>query len=441
MSVSSDPRYRDVAASACAGVIPRPTQLVPVVQACCGFAPVVKALLQARLVGLFGSSDAGTARLARMRARPRAPSVGWALLPGLLLLYANAGWHLTQADIRTEYRADLSHGMFCDSYDSVVYLPVSCRHTALQRLPTEMPTRTPTRAAPTPVADPTPRPGPANPTQPPVPDPPRDVYPRCTIVDEIDRGADGLVDSITVAQYNENSDLLHYESDAGADGRIDLISDYTYSQDGYLVKHTIDRGADGAIDFVDDYTYDHSGNRVRHETHDGDGSLLYVRTYEYDGASRLIRYTLVRAQYMDLADITDYLYDDDGHRVAQLEDAGGDGVYDSIDRYVWRDEVIVRWEFDSQADGVVDYSGYYEYDNSRRMLLAEYDELDDGVIDQSTLYSYERHGWIVQIDDYSHGRLDSITTYSYDSAGRWTTTEFIGPVYKQVSHRTSFCPK
>jgi YD repeat-containing protein len=101
-----------------------------------------------------------------------------------------------------------------------------------------------------------------------------------TLTEEIDRGADGTVDSRRTYTYDAAGNMLTREADNDADGTVDRRWTYTYDADGNRLTQEVDWDADGTVDRRWTYTYDAAGNRLTAELDEGaDGTVDRRCTY------------------------------------------------------------------------------------------------------------------------------------------------------------------
>jgi hypothetical protein len=248
-------------------------------------------------------------------------------------------------------------------------------------------------------------------------------------------------------------DQTHYQTDYDLDGDIDYAWDVTYDPvSGETASVRYDRDGDGVSDEVIEYEHDAAGLRTRfsHDL-DGDGQWEEVWTYDYVGDLRSFAYAdegddgTTDVWYTYVRDAADRLVRFDGDR-------GNDGVIDSIVAYTYADLVTSDYTYtvDEDADGVVEETRTYAYDEHERLITYTYD-LDDGT-SSVTNYGYSEtdasedvlsaHGTALYPDQEEYA---FVSTYTYEAPGKLSRAEstytFEGSTpFVQVEDRVWTCP-
>jgi len=180
---------------------------------------------------------------------------------------------------------------------------------------------------------------------------------------ELDKGADGTIDSSTAYTYDANGNLSSYEIDKDGDGVADTTASYTYS--GGLVSSFVeDKENDGIANLIIVYSYDENGNRISHNIDSTEGGEpKTLSTFEYDDNNNVIRYE----QDQDLDGTTDYLeayaYNQNNKRTAYRRDLNADGTWDVVAQYFYdTNGNRIRMIEDSDGNGIVDkvWTGNYQ---------------------------------------------------------------------------------
>ncbi|NVJ61923.1 MAG: hypothetical protein HWE27_16145 [Gammaproteobacteria bacterium] len=274
-----------------------------------------------------------------------------------------------------------------------------------------------------------------------------------TWVYEYDNDADGIYDTTTTYDYNENSkqdtrisvstlysnytvnhsydadgNLIGLITDTSSDGVIDNSRAYEHDENGSLTVEQVDSNGDGALNYIRYYTYDSNGNKTIQENDSlADGSINQRLTYTYDSNNNLILEEWDQ-EPDGVIDITyEYTRDSNGNVTMREWDKDGDGVADDVRNYEYdsRGNLIVS-EQDSDGDGAIDFRETREYDANNNRTLVERDTDGDGAINYRSESVFDSNGFIVGInrDTDGDGVLDVIHTYTNDSNGNFILGEY-----------------
>jgi serralysin len=179
----------------------------------------------------------------------------------------------------------------------------------------------------------------------------------------IDMGADGSVDRSKHYLYNnQNGDLFLLNEDENGDTITDKCSYFSYFQ-GHLTSIAVDRGADGITDSITSYTYDGNGNRITEENDkDADGtpdSLIY---YTYNGNGNMLTKKDDTDANGSIDAITTYTYAANNYLLSITDDTNADGIADSIIKYTYNQNGDrIKDEFDNDCNGIIDIVNTYSY--------------------------------------------------------------------------------
>jgi len=235
---------------------------------------------------------------------------------------------------------------------------------------------------------------------------------------ERDADSDGRIDFRVRAFYEDgltwqNRDRDRFarrEVDVDADGTWDSATSAVWDEQGNLLEWSEDTDNDGVIDSIDRYEYDLAGLPVlKKSDSDGDGVIDWetVFTYEIDGA---------------------------GRPLSRVRDFGNDGEPDDIAYYSWSPEGLLELEEQDQlADGTLNESTAYTYDESGNLVVEEVDHsyegedavygsgVVDGVPDRITHYFYDEYGNPTEEhydfrgpEDVADGEAEYIVEYDYE---------------------------
>lgn len=191
---------------------------------------------------------------------------------------------------------------------------------------------------------------------------------------------------------------------------------------------TIDHGADGLVDSRIVYEYDAQGRSVA-ELHylDGGGQPYSRVSNTYDAAGELVESTRDVRVDGTVDARTRFEYDGDGNRTAESYDAGGDGRFDSVTHFEYDDGRLERARRRTGPDGriEIDYAYTYQVDADGNALVTDIDSLDDGSIDVRYVATYDADGNRLTLarDDDADGHVERFSSFTYDAAGNRLAVE------------------
>lgn len=147
---------------------------------------------------------------------------------------------------------------------------------------------------------------------------------------EVDQNGDGEAESVSSYEYL-NNELFSYSEDKDNDQIPNLLISYTYDQNGNRTSQNVDLSADGTPNSVGSFTYDSNNNPVRYEQDRNlDGQADYIEAYTYDQNSNrtIFKRDLDADGHWDF--YAQYFYDRNGKRVKMIEDSDGNGIVDKV---------------------------------------------------------------------------------------------------------------
>jgi len=194
---------------------------------------------------------------------------------------------------------------------------------------------------------------------------------------ELDRGADGTVDSATQYSYGADGQLSGYELDKDGDNLADSVASFSY-ENNEVSRYTEDSNNDGSPNTIIAYTYDTQGNRLAQNiSHDIDGTEFTTSKFKYDANNHPIRYEVDQNQDGTPEYIESYQNNKDGQRTVYKRDNEGDGVWDFVAQYFYDiNGNRIRMIEDSDGNGIVDKTWEADFqaavlDNSWDIILGK----------------------------------------------------------------------
>ena len=228
-----------------------------------------------------------------------------------------------------------------------------------------------------------------------------DLAQRKVIIEDDNNGlqSGGIVKKHTYT-YDENNNLLRYESDTDGDGpgTITYATYRTYDANSNEIKYEedIDGDGPGTITNANYHTYDANNNETFYEVDgdgDGPGTITYRRESSYDGFGRI-----VRKEVDGNGDATGginyihtYVYDSNGNEILFENDTSGNGSIDSsYVRTFSSTSKILREEY--YQSGRLSTLTTYAYDRDDNLIRQAYDINGDGTLEKLEIYSYDDQG-------------------------------------------------
>ncbi|MFB6351164.1 MAG: hypothetical protein ABEN55_01400, partial [Bradymonadaceae bacterium] len=174
------------------------------------------------------------------------------------------------------------------------------------------------------------------------------------------------------------------------DGQPEWIMRRVYNADGEVVREVYDHGADGAADAVFRYTYE-SGRLVeRTKDAEPDGRPDEIRRFSYDDRGNRTKIVIdMRADNTPEKRIS-FEYDEAGRQTKKIVDYGADGAADGIWTYTYKNDRVIREEWDQDGDGTIDETVRYTYDEEGQLRREELYSGDQSV--PAKVVEYERNG-------------------------------------------------
>lgn len=168
--------------------------------------------------------------------------------------------------------------------------------------------------------------------------------------------------------YDEQDNVLN-AANTNADGTLQNRTEWDYDEAGRLVAY---RQYDGADNLTYSYytAYDERGNKVSVSGGWLDENDTRTTEYEYDERGNMLRQIVKYADSSEVMDYTEYVYDEDGRKTAQIYYIGGleDGDWADEYRYVYDENgCLIKQEAVDEGGRV--YS-WREYDYVQVMVPA-----------------------------------------------------------------------
>lgn len=138
--------------------------------------------------------------------------------------------------------------------------------------------------------------------------------------------------------YNEQGNLLAIDIDVDGDGIANSRLGSDYDHDGELTREWFDANADGNTEVSTEYERDEAGN-ITEEAYFRKDALTRQVTFERDPTSNTVRETSVNYESEPQTRVVVSRFDDAGNIVAKAIDDGGNGRFDTCERYqynCWR---------------------------------------------------------------------------------------------------------
>lgn len=211
-------------------------------------------------------------------------------------------------------------------------------------------------------------------------------------------GSERSLQSRAIFGLSADSDVLWSGGDADLDGLIDAVKWTVYASAHRPLIEARDDDNDGVCDAIWTWHYDGAGRSVGDDYDaNGDGRPDETRTREYDPA---------------------------GNMVMESEDSNGDGAADYIDRlrYDTRGHVVLMLSFRAGEDAP--YSSRQFLYEADLLIRINYDDDADGVTDRWLVYAYNRDGLPLRWELWEPVGLHEHVEYGYDSERRRATMAF-----------------
>lgn len=232
--------------------------------------------------------------------------------------------------------------------------------------------------------------------------------------------------------------------DLGADGSIEgVYAIYGYDADNNLLTKNIDRDADGNIDSYQTSTYDENGNRLTWSYTYTGGIGVWASTYDTNGN--------VVTKRLDMNDnnvvYDTFTYDTSGNQLTRAI-YGNEVNYDNgsiniMTTYIYDEENGLRttseWDYDN--NGTIEMIDTYTYDKKGNLILVSFDgSIDlsgnitphDGIADRTIAYTYDGRGNMLSVTDsagynriYTYDGNNNRLTEHFDNTGASGGSEYI----------------
>ncbi|MCI5071539.1 hypothetical protein MRY82_01175 [bacterium] len=233
-----------------------------------------------------------------------------------------------------------------------------------------------------------------------------------------DNDGDGQNDTKGIPFYNDYGDLNVIHLDEGIDDNIDEINTTEYDERGNETYSDRDQDGDGTPESISNSSYDLDNNLIYNdEDYDGDGNIDYIMHADYDDYGNLLQ---VEYDY-DGDTVTDqrslFSYDSLGNKIKKEQDLDANGSVDIIENYIYDNDLLVRVDYDYNADEIADEKLFYTYDEHGNLLLEERDFNLDGTMDSRITKAYNVFNQLITAfhDNNADGIFESTYTYIYNS--------------------------
>jgi YD repeat-containing protein len=215
--------------------------------------------------------------------------------------------------------------------------------------------------------------------------------------------------------------LLLVASAAGADMSASTPRAGTHAcRELHDFKFPTHTGADGIPDAVISRTFDSAGRPLTEDSHRDDAPDRR-KTFDYDGAGRLIRETHSLRTGKTIS-VTTHRYDRAGHEIEIAIDENADGKADWITYKTYDGQGRLATMRENVKAGTArrGVGTWYRYDAKDRLVLMKQDNDGDGSPNLETAHTYNDRGQLVEKHShwYEPGMAEEVFTYTYDSAGR-----------------------
>ncbi len=167
--------------------------------------------------------------------------------------------------------------------------------------------------------------------------------------------------------------------------------------------------------------------------HDSDGNWNNIDEYSYDSAGMVTR--LVEKLDRRDAGAVDWIwesqYDSQGRLHIRTQDTDADGNLERSDEYFYNDQdQVIRIKYDLRVDGILERSERFQYDEEGRRSRMETDFLNNGTVDSVHVFGYDEDGRHVYtladtgVDGDKSGDTDQDGTMDYLDFVEWETYVF-----------------
>ncbi len=230
---------------------------------------------------------------------------------------------------------------------------------------------------------------------------------------------DGTPEEHETYRYDAYGNLIRLEERSTAGGPLTAVTNGTVDGEGRLVRVELDHGVNGILDRITTYAYDAAGNRILEaRDFDADGTPERTYTFAYDALGRLMEQTF-RSTDGSGAWHREYAYDAAGRRALERSDSDGDGTWDSITAWTYReDNQLSAQRVDTNANGIFDAVVTYQYDAQGR-IVGLVQESGDPLVISVWVLEYDANGDLIRytIDTDDDGMIDAEHLFQYDAFG------------------------
>lgn len=206
-----------------------------------------------------------------------------------------------------------------------------------------------------------------------------------------DNDADDIIDSVTYFRYNSAGFLTLTENDFNNDGKINQKSETVYNENNELTLFRQDDDNNGTWDYIRTVSYNAAGLVIENITdNNGDGIFNNMTRYSYDQQNQLLTYKFFSNGNTDTPrTASNYQYDEAGNQVSFTRE--NNGVINSINFYTFDDQGNrLSQSIDNGGDGTIDSKILYSYDEFGNLSKQENDNNADDKIDSVTYKEYSR---------------------------------------------------
>lgn len=212
---------------------------------------------------------------------------------------------------------------------------------------------------------------------------------------------DSITDDFPRALLDANGNIIRKELDRNGDGSVDYIETWDYDSNGNKIRYALDNIADD-IHLTRTYEYDLNKNKTREEfDFNADGIADHIETWEYDFINNKTRYESAYYANALPGHIETWEYDIHGNITHYKQDLNADGTPDIIEDDIW------------VYDGIGNKIHHEKYRNAS----------ESPVLTES--WHYNSNGKLIQyIRDYLNessdffiDQTDRIETWTYNETG------------------------
>lgn len=234
-----------------------------------------------------------------------------------------------------------------------------------------------------------------------------------------------------------------------ADGEVTEVRRLSYDEQGRLVEKRVDRGADDSTDKIERKVYE-GGKLVREIFERPDGSREQPRTLEhiYGDSGRRVRTEEDFRGGPEADAVTRYSYDEQGRLVREAVDFDRDGEPDEVFVQAFDGEGRLarraRYEGPPDAQEEAEWVQTFEYDEQGRRVARLEDSDVDGEIDVRVGFDYDAQGNRVEkrTDFVAEPGVDERVVFerTYDDRGRQVRVEqyFVRGDSRRLMRATEF---